>query len=254
MFYLFCKYKGQVSVSNRIVALMSFADCCPAATIRNYTFLTSKDSCFFVSYFFHLLLLFFYRGNVLSQQNKVTLQGDQVPSDKNNPETLINEAEQNSVNQRCTPPRPSSSLLALSHDCLALGDGEIENYILDNTELSLPSLISFNESQNKDQQKETPSKFLHQSSPIPKIPLSMSKRAKQSAEILNSNNKIIEKKNKTEKVKKTSVMKQTKKTNQLVAKTRLRRKKGDYKKIKNQNHVEILPAVNQNQKAQILLE
>ncbi|KAG5867494.1 hypothetical protein JTB14_004427 [Gonioctena quinquepunctata] len=125
------------------------------------------------------------RGNVLSRQNKVTFQVDQVPSycDKNNPETIINEAEQNSVNQSCTPPRPSSSLLALSHDCLALGDGEIENYILDNTELSLPSLISLNESQNKDQQKETPSKFLHQSSPIPKIRLSMSKRAKQSAEL-----------------------------------------------------------------------
>lgn len=46
---------------------------------------------------------------------------------------------------------------------------EIENYILDNTELSLPSLISLNESQNQDQQKETPSKFLHQSSPIPKL-------------------------------------------------------------------------------------
>ncbi|GBP07611.1 hypothetical protein EVAR_2743_1 [Eumeta japonica] len=116
------------------------------------------------------------------------------------------------MNQSCTPPRPSSSLLALSHDCLALGDGEIENYILENTELSLPSLISLNESQNKDQQKQTPSKFLHQSSPIPKIPLSMSKRAKQSAEILNSNDKIIEKKNKTEKLKKTSVMKQTNET------------------------------------------
>ncbi|KAG5888934.1 hypothetical protein JTB14_006302 [Gonioctena quinquepunctata] len=46
------------------------------------------------------------RGNVLSRQNKVTFQGDQVPSycDKNNPETIINEAEQNSVNQSCTPP------------------------------------------------------------------------------------------------------------------------------------------------------
>ncbi|KAG5879144.1 hypothetical protein JTB14_036122 [Gonioctena quinquepunctata] len=67
------------------------------------------------------------RGNVLSRQNKVTFQGDQVPSycDKNNPETIINEAEQNSVNQSCTPPRPSSSLLALSHDCLALGDDSI---------------------------------------------------------------------------------------------------------------------------------
>ncbi|KAL4720865.1 hypothetical protein ACJJTC_016546 [Scirpophaga incertulas] len=128
-------------------------------------------------------------------------------------ETVINEAEQNSEKQSCTPPRPSLSLLALSHDCLALGDGEIENYILDNTELSLPSLISLNESQNIDQQKETPSKFLHQSSPIPKIPLSMSKRAKQSAENLNSNDKIIEKKNKTAKVKKTSVVKQTSKKN-----------------------------------------
>lgn len=98
------------------------------------------------------------------------------------------------MNQSCTPPRPSSSLLALSHDCLAVGGGEIENYILDNTELSLPSLISLNESQNKDQQKETPKKFIHQSSPIPKIPLSMSKRAKQSVEILNWNDKIIEKK------------------------------------------------------------
>lgn len=116
------------------------------------------------------------------------------------------------MNQSYTPPRPSSSLLALSHECLALGDGEIENYILDNTELSLPSLISLNESQNKDLQKETPSKFLHQSSPIPKIPLSMSKRAKQSAEILNSNDKIMEKKNKTEKVKKTSIMKHTEET------------------------------------------
>ncbi|GBP53939.1 hypothetical protein EVAR_96617_1 [Eumeta japonica] len=159
------------------------------------------------------------RGNVLSRQNKVTLQGDQVSSycDKNNSETIINEAEQNCMNQSCTPPRPLSSLLALSHDCLALGDGEIENYILENTELSLPSLISLNESQNKDQQKQTPSKFLYQSSPIPKIPLSISKRAKQSAEILNSNDKIIEKKNKTEKLKKTSVMKQTNETkNKLV--------------------------------------
>ncbi|KAL4713395.1 hypothetical protein ACJJTC_010380 [Scirpophaga incertulas] len=116
-------------------------------------------------------------------------------------ETVINEAEQNSKKQSCTPPRPSLSLLALSHDCLALG------------ELSLPSLISLNESQNIDQQKETSSKFLHQSSPIPKIPLSMSKRAKQSAENLNSNDKIIEKKNKTAKVKKTSVVKQTSKKN-----------------------------------------
>lgn len=169
------------------------------------------------------------RGNVLSRQNEVTLLGDQVPSycDKNNPETIVNEAEQNSVNQSCTPPRPSLSLLALSHECLALEDGEIENYILDNTELSLPSLISLNESQNKDLQKETPSKFLHQSSPIPKIPLSMSKRAKQSAEVLNSIDKIIEKKNKTERVKKTIIMKQMEetKTNPVGSKEKITKKR-----------------------------
>lgn len=61
------------------------------------------------------------QGNVLSRQNKVSFQGDKVPSycDKNNLETIINEAEQNSVNQTCTRPSSLSNLLALSHDCLA---------------------------------------------------------------------------------------------------------------------------------------
>lgn len=159
------------------------------------------------------------------------------------------------MNQTYTPPRPSSSLLALSHDCLTLGDGEIENYILDNTELSLPSLISLNASQNKDLQKETPSKFLHQSSPIPKIPLSMSKRAKQSAEILNSNDKTIEKKNKTEKAKERSKMKQTEetKTKPVGSKERITKKRGRPQKDKKSKQYRET-AVNQNQIAQILLK
>jgi len=180
------------------------------------------------------------RGNVLNQRNEVTLLGDQVPSysDKNNPETILNEAEKNSVNENYTPPRPSSSLLTFSQDCLALGDSEIENYILDNTELSLSSLISLNESQNKDLQKETPSKFLYQSSPIPKIPLSMSKRAKQSAEILNSNDKIIQKKNKNEKVKKTNITKQTEeeKNKPAGSKKSIVKKRGRPQKNKKSKH------------------
>lgn len=98
----------------------------------------------------------------------------------------------------------------------------------------MPSLISLNESQNKDLQKETPSKFLHQSSPIPKIPLSMSKRAKQSAEILNSNDKIIEKKNRTEKVKRTSIMKQTEETKNkpVGSKEKITKKRGRPQKNK----------------------
>ncbi|KAK0070986.1 hypothetical protein PV326_001815 [Microctonus aethiopoides] len=123
------------------------------------------------------------RGLVLNQQNEVPPLGEQDPSDS-----------------------PSSNLSTLSQDCLALRDSEIENYICDGTELSLPSLIYLNESQNQNRQKESPSKFLLQSSPIPKIPLSMSKRAEQSAEILNSNDKIIQKKNEEEKTKKTNKM------------------------------------------------
>lgn len=62
----------------------------------------------------------------------------------------------------------------------------------------------------------------------------MSKRAKQSAEILNSTDKIIEKKNKTEKVKKTSVMKQTKETKNkpVGSKEKITKKKGRLQKNK----------------------
>lgn len=165
-------------------------------------------------------------GRALNQWNEVPPLGYQVPSDadKNKLENVLNEAEQNSVNQNYTPPRPSSSLLDFSQDCLAIGDSDIENYIFDNTELSLPSLISLNESQNQNLEKESPSKFLHQSSPIPKIPLSMSKRAKQSAEILNSNDKIVQKKNKEEKIKKTN----------KITETKIRTaKKKDFKTLKN---------------------
>lgn len=44
-------------------------------------------------------------------------------------------------------------------------------------------------------EKETPSKILTQASPIPQIPLTMAKRVKQSADILNSSEKIKEKRN-----------------------------------------------------------
>ncbi|KAK0070662.1 hypothetical protein PV325_000252, partial [Microctonus aethiopoides] len=148
------------------------------------------------------------RGLVLNQQDEVPPLGEQDPSDADeyNLENILNNAENNSLNINYSQLSPSSNLSTLSQDCLALRDSEIENYICDGTELSLPSLIYLNESQNQDRQKESPSKFLLQLSPIPKIPLSMSKRAKQSAEILNSNDKIIQKKNKQEKTKKTNKM------------------------------------------------
>lgn len=44
-------------------------------------------------------------------------------------------------------------------------------------------------------EKETPSKILTQATPIPQIPLTMAKRVKQSADILNSSEKIKEKRN-----------------------------------------------------------
>lgn len=138
----------------------------------------------------------------LNQRNETPPLGDQVPN--------YAEAEQNSVNQNHTPPRTSLSVLNLSHDCLDLADGFIEKYIMDGTELSFPSLLSLNEPQNQDLEKETPSKFLHQSSPIPKIPLNISKRAKQSAEILNSNDKIDQKKNKEDKINNTNKITETK--------------------------------------------
>lgn len=145
--------------------------------------------------------------NELSPLNCIVLRD----ADENQLENFLNDTElMNNANQSHTLPRPSSSLMIFSEDCLVLGDNDIENYIVDGTGLLLPSLISSNESQNENLDKETPSKFLQQSCPIPKIPLSFSKRAKQSAEILNSNNKIVQKKNKVEKMKKTKKTTETK--------------------------------------------
>ncbi|CAG9785655.1 unnamed protein product [Diatraea saccharalis] len=164
-------------------------------------------------------------GLAIYQRNKAPLLSDQVTSyaDKSKLEPVLNETEQNSVSQDHTPPRPSPSLLNLSQDCLALADSDIEKYILDGTEPSFPSLISLNDSHNQNLEKETPSKFLHQSSPIPVIPLSMSKRAKQSAEILNSKNKILQKKNKKENLK----------TNYITVTKKTTAKKKDFKAVKH---------------------
>ncbi|KAK0165482.1 hypothetical protein PV328_003989 [Microctonus aethiopoides] len=79
-------------------------------------------------------------------------------------ETILHNIENNSLNINHSQLSPSSNSLTLSQDCLVLGDSEIENYICDGTELSLPSLICSNELQNQDRQKESPSKFLLKSS------------------------------------------------------------------------------------------
>lgn len=74
---------------------------------------------------------------------------------------------------------------------------------------------------------ETPSKFLHQASPIPQIPITIAKRAKQSADILNSTeniklkkeiverkqSKILSKSNKEKKIKTAKGKGELKKTN-----------------------------------------
>lgn len=163
----------------------------------------------------------------LHHQNELFPSGYLVPSNADDLEIIVHESEQNNVNQNHTPPRPSSSLLNLSQDCLALEDCDIEDYIFDNTELSLPSLISLKESQNQNLEKETPTKFLHQASPIPRIPLSITKRSKQSAEILNSNDKIAQKKNKAENIKKTNKITKTK----ITTETKKNKPSGDKKSI-----------------------
>lgn len=81
--------------------------------------------------------------------------GYRVPGNADNLEIFVHESEQNNVNQNQTPLKPSSSLLNLSQDSLTLVNCDIENYIFDNIELSLSSLIlSLNESQNQNLEKK----------------------------------------------------------------------------------------------------
>lgn len=120
-------------------------------------------------------------------------------SDELNKEVDLNE------NPHFTPPRGTPSILDIPQDCLAKLDINIEKYIFDGTDPSLPSLMSLNETSQANHPMdqnvstlniETPSKFLQEASPVPKIPLTIPKRAKQAAEILNSDENIDKKKNK----------------------------------------------------------
>lgn len=60
-------------------------------------------------------------------QNELLPSGFQVPRNADNLAIIVHEFKQNNVNRNHTPPRPSSSLLYLSQDCLALEDCDIEN-------------------------------------------------------------------------------------------------------------------------------
>lgn len=74
----------------------------------------------------------------------------------------------------------------------------LEDTLIDIVDIGDDSLIRILD--NKE--KETPSKFLAEASPIPKIPLTLARRAKQSADILNSREKIKEKRDIAERKKK----------------------------------------------------
>lgn len=88
-----------------------------------------------------------------------------------------------------TPPNMPSTSFNRNSPSLLIDPQILEDTIIDIVDIGDDSLIRILD----NEEKETPSKFLVEASPIPQIPLTLARRAKQSADILNSREKIKEK-------------------------------------------------------------
>lgn len=142
--------------------------------------------------------------------------------------SLSTRAEQSKTNPISTPiNRESPSLL-------------IDSKILEDISIVDIGDSTIAEILGSDKEQETPSKILIEASPIPKISLTMAKRAKQSADILNSKEHIKYKKNVAERKENKIKTKLDQKNKTVITKKLKKTKKGTTNKEQDNKNEKII--------------